>query len=82
MEENRFEIVESIKKYKDSTAYSLQKCNLVVGNEVVSTLTLETKLNVGKNSETFFAKETDAFLVIVTSLGKKSGLPVYNSVKI
>lgn len=84
MEINRFEIVESTKKYNGLTACSLQKCNIVVNNKVVSTLTLETKLDVGnsKNSKKFFTKETDVFLEIVTSLGKKSGLPVYNSVKI
>ena len=76
MEENRFEIVESTKKYKDSTAYSLQKCNIIIGNKVVSTLTLETELNVGKHSETFFAKETDIFLRMVTLLSEKSGYPV------
>ena len=81
MEKNRFEIVESTKKYKDLIAYSLQKCNIVVDNNVVSTLTLETKLCVG-DAETFFAKEKDVFLGIVNSLNKKSGWPVYNSVKI
>ena len=81
MEENRFEIVESTKKYKDSTAYSLQKCNIVVCNEVVSTLTLETKLNTGAPDK-LFEKETDVFLRMVKSLGEKSGYPVYNSVKI
>lgn len=77
MEENRFEIVESTKKYKDYTAYSLQKCNIIIGNKVVSTLTLETELNVGKHSETFFAKETEIFLRMVTLLSEKSGYPVY-----
>ena len=77
MEKNRFEIVESTKKYKDSTVYSLQKCNIIVCNEVVSTLTLETKLNCD-NPKTFFASETDVFLKMVNSLGKKAGYPVYN----
>jgi hypothetical protein len=82
MKENRFEIVESTKKYKNQTAYSLQRCNIVCCDEVVSTLTLETELNVGKHSETFFAKETDIFLRMVNSLAKNTGYPVYNSVKI
>lgn len=81
MKENRFEIVESTKTYKNSTMYSLQRCNIVICNEVVSTLTLETKLN-GDNPETFFARETDVFLKMVNSLGEKAGYPVYNSVKI
>lgn len=81
MEENRFEIVESTKKYDGSTAYSLHRCNIIIRHEVVSALTLETKLNVG-DSETFFTRETDAFLRIVNSLAKNTGYPVYNSVKI
>lgn len=81
LKENRFEIVESTKRYENQTAYSLQKCNIVCCDEVVSTLTLETKLVTGK-AETFFARETDAFLRIVNSLAKNTGYPVYNSVKI
>lgn len=82
MEENRFEIVENTKKYKDLIAYSLQKCNIIVCNNVVSTLTLETKLVVGDSkAEKFFDKEKDAFLGIVNLLNKNSKWPVYNSVK-